>query len=387
MNGRNEAIVGVGHSQIGELPGSTALSLMADASAAAIEDAGLSPADVDGVIVRGPDDAYCFQQMLGERLGIKAGFATSLDNGGASQALGVALACFAIEAGLADTVLCGYARNAWARTRVKGSRQGSMAQAASGERQREFRDPFGYFGEAATHALGAQRHMALYGTTKEQLGEVAISFRTHAGRNPNAQKRSPLDMRQYLDAMPIADPFGMFDCSLRTDAGAAVIVTSMERAKDLRQRPVRVRGIGSHNNLNGWVNDENMIHTAAVQSGEKAYRMAGVEPADIDTAQLYDCFTYMVVAQLEDYGFCAKGEGGAFVASGALDLGGQIPTNTSGGQLSEGHVEGMLQIVEGVRQLRRVYDVDRQVKDAQLALISGHGGNTVCHSTLILEAC
>jgi acetyl-CoA acetyltransferase len=386
MNGRSQAIVGVGHSVIGEVPGSTALSLMADASAAAIDDAGLAPGDIDGVIVRGPDDAYCFQQQLGERLGITAGFATGLDNGGASQALAVMLACFAIESGLATTVLCGYARNAWSRTRVAGSRKGTMKQSASGDRDREFRDPFGYFGEAATHALGAQRHMALYGTTKQQLGRVAITFREHASRNPYAQKREPLGMREYLAGVPIADPFGMYDCSLRTDAGGAVVVTSVDRAKDLRQRPVRVRGMGTHNNLRGWLNGDNMVLTAAAESGRKALRMAEVTLLDIDTAQLYDCFTYMVIAQLEDYGFCAKGDGGAFVESGALELYGAIPTNTSGGQLSEGHAEGVLQVVEAVRQLRGTYDTDRQVPDARLALVSGHGGNTVCHSTLVLEA-
>jgi acetyl-CoA acetyltransferase len=128
-----------------------------------------------------------------------------------------------------------------------------------------------------------------------------------------------------------------------------------------------------------------MTETAAKRSGERAYQMAGVSPGDIDTAQLYDCFTYMVLTQVEDYGFCAKGEGGEFIASGALRLAGPIPTNTAGGQLSEGHLEGMLQIVEGVRQLRHEYPQERQVPDARLALVSGHGGNTVCHTTLILE--
>jgi acetyl-CoA acetyltransferase len=127
-----------------------------------------------------------------------------------------------------------------------------------------------------------------------------------------------------------------------------------------------------------------MLSTGAVESGERAFRMAGLGPKDVDTAQIYDCFTYMVLTQLEDYGFCKKGEGGAFVRSGALRMGGVLPTNTSGGQLSEAHVEGMLQIVEGARQLQGVYGPDRQVKDAEIALISGHGGNQVCHSTLIL---
>jgi acetyl-CoA acetyltransferase len=260
-----------------------------------------------------------------------------------------------------------------------------MNQAAAGERSREFRDPFGYFGEAATHALGAQRHMALYGTTKEQLGSVALAFRDHASHNPAAQYQEPLTMEKYLAARPIAEPFGLFDCSPRTDAAGAVIVTSLERARDLPQIPVIVRGFGSFNNLRGWTADDHMITTAAAESGALAYRLADCGPADIDTAQLYDCFTYMVIAQLEDYGFCAKGDGGPFAASGALGLHGAIPTNTSGGQLSEGHAEGMLQVVEGVRQLRHDYGPDRQVPNARLALVSGHGGNTVCHTTLILE--
>jgi acetyl-CoA acetyltransferase len=376
--------VGAAHSRLGEVPGSTALGLMADAAVAAVADAGLTAADIDGVVVRGPDDEYAFQQQLGERLGIDAAFSTSLDNGGASQTLAVVLASLAIEAGLATTVLCGYARNSWSRTRRAGSRRARMNQSTH-NRRREWRDSFGYFGEPATHALGAQRHMALYGTTKEHLGHVAVQVREHATRNPHAQMQIPLSMAEYLDARPVTSPFGVFDCSLRTDGAGAVVVTSVERARDLPHSPVVVRGFGSQNNLRGWTVDEHMVTTAAKQSGERAYRIADVSPADIDTAQLYDCFTYMVLAQIEDYGFCAKGEGGEFIAEGALRLDGAIPTNTSGGQLSEGHVEGMLQVVEGVRQLRHEYPAERQVPDARLALVSGHGGNTVCHTTLILE--
>jgi acetyl-CoA acetyltransferase len=382
--GRSVAVVGAAHSRLGEVPGSTAIGLMADAAVAAVADAGLTKDDIDGIVVRGPDDEYAFQQQLGERLGLNAAFSTSLDNGGASQTLAVVLASLAIEAGLATTVLCGYARNSWTRTRRPGSRRARMNQATH-NRTREWRDSFGYFGEPATHALGAQRHMAMYGTTKEHLGSVAIQLREHAARNPHAQMRSPLTMEEYLAGRPVTEPFGVYDCSLRTDGAGAVVVTGLDRARDLPHTPVVVRGFGSANNLQGWTVDDHMVTTAARASGERAYRIADVTPADIDTAQLYDCFTYMVLAQVEDYGFCAKGEGGEFIADGALRLGGAIPTNTSGGQLSEGHVEGMLQVVEGVRQLRHEYPADRQVPDARLALVSGHGGNTVCHTTLILE--
>ena len=170
----------------------------------------------------------------------------------------------------------------------------------------------------------------------------------------------------------------------RSDGAGAVIVTSSERAKSLKQKPVLIKGFATHNNTKGWIAEDHMLSTGAVESGERAFKMAGLGPKDIDTAQIYDCFTYMVLTQLEDYGFCKKGEGGEFVRSGALRMGGALPTNTSGGQLSEAHVEGMLQIVEGARQLQGVYGAERQVADAEIALISGHGGNQVCHSTLIL---
>jgi acetyl-CoA acetyltransferase len=226
--------------------------------------------------------------------------------------------------------------------------------------------------------------MHLYGTTRDQFGDIAVAFREHALRNPDAQMKKPLSKEQYHEAHQVVAPFGLFDCSLRSDGAGAVIVTSRERAKDLKQPPVLIKGFGSFNNLRGWYNDDNMVVTAAKKSGEIAYQMAGVGPSDIDTAQIYDCFTYMVLTQLEDYGFCKKGEGGDFVASGALRMDGRLPTNTSGGQLSEAHVEGMLQVVEGVRQMRHTYPAERQVKDADIALVSGHGGNQVCHSTLIL---
>jgi acetyl-CoA acetyltransferase len=213
---------------------------------------------------------------------------------------------------------------------------------------------------------------------------VRVAHSKHASQNPKALQKERVTVDDVLNSRWIVKPLHLLDCCLETDNATALIVTSAERARDLKARPVLVRGFGSFNNLTGWFADDNMIRTAAKESGEIAYRMAGLGPSDVNTAQLYDCFTYMVVVQLEDYGFCKKGEGGPFAQSGALRLSGRLPTNTSGGQLSEAHVEGMLQIVEGVRQLRHTYPAARQVKDAEIALISGHGGNQVCHSTLIL---
>jgi acetyl-CoA acetyltransferase len=378
------AIAGVGHSRLGQVPGVSSLDLLIEAMANALDDAGLKPSDIDGIVSRGPDDAYCHHQLIGERLGIDVRFSTTLDNGGASQILSIALAAMAIEAGLATTVLCGYGRNAWSRTHASDEVRVRNLTRPESQHAQEFGPEYGYFGAVAAHAFGAQRHMHEFGTTREQFSEVAMACREHALKNADAQMKKPLTREDYFKSRLIVSPFGLFDCSLRSDGAGAVIVTSAERARDMKKLPVLIRGFGSFNNLTGWFAGDHMIRTAAQQSGEAAYRMAGLSARDVDTAQLYDCFTYMVIVQLEDYGFCKKGEGGPFVQSGALRLGGTLPTNTSGGQLSEAHVEGMLQIVEGVRQLRRTYGADRQVKDAEIALISGHGGNQVCHSTLIL---
>jgi len=378
------AIVGAGNSRLGQVPGVSSLDLTIEAIASALDDAGLKPQDVDGIICRGPDESYSHHQLVGERLGLNVRFSTSLDNGGASQILSVMLAAMAIEAGLATTVVCGYGRDAWSRTHRSEETRVKQRTRPESQYAQEFGPEYGYFGAPAAHAFGAQRHMHEFGTTREQFAEVAIACREHALKNPDAQMKKPLTREEYFKARLIVSPFGLFDCSLRSDGAGAVIVTSAERARDLKSKPVLIKGFGSFNNLTGWFADDNMIRTAAQESGEIAYRMAGLGPKDVSTAQLYDCFTYMVVVQLEDYGFCKKGEGGPFVQSGALRLGGRLPTNTSGGQLSEAHVEGMLQIVEGARQLQGIYPPERQAKDAEIALISGHGGNQVCHSTLIL---
>lgn len=381
------AIAGTGTSRLGQVPDVSSLGLMEEASANALTDAGLTAKDIDGLLVRGPDDIYTFHQVLGERLGINASFSTTTTNGGASQILSVILAVMAIDAGLASVVLCGFGRDAWSRThRTEQARISGATRSAAMDTQ-EFGPEYGLFGAPAMHAFGARRHMHEFGTTREQFGAISLAFREHAQRNPQAQMLGrPLTMEDYLAARMIVEPFCLLDCSLRSDGAGAVIVTSTERARDMKQKPVLIKGFGTHNNLRGWFDGDNMLRTAAGPSGQRAYAMAGLGPEDIDCAQIYDCFTYMVLTQLEDYGFCKKGEGGDFVSSGTLALDGALPTNTSGGQLSETHNEGMLQIVEGARQLQGIYGPDRQVPGAETCLVSGHGGNTVCHSSLILGA-
>jgi acetyl-CoA acetyltransferase len=377
------AIVGTGKSRLGQV-GLNSLALLEEAIKNALDDAGLTNKNVDGVVVRGPDDVYSHHQLVAARLGIDVNFSTSLDNGGASQILAVILAVIAIEAGLATTVVCGYGRDSWTRTHSNGRGHAQNDLIPAAQRPREHGPEFGHFGAVSQHAFGARRHMFEYGTTRKDFAAIATAFREHALRNPDAVMKKPLTIDDYFKARLVVDPFGLFDCSLNSDGAGAVVVTSTERAGSLRQKPVLIKGFATHNNTKGWIEEDHMLSTGAVESGARAFKMAGLGPKQIDTAQIYDCFTYMVLTQLEDYGFCEKGEGGQFVRSGALRLGGALPTNTSGGQLSEAHVEGMLQIVEGARQLQSIYGADRQVPDAEIALISGHGGNQVCHSTLIL---
>ncbi len=377
------AIVGTGKSRLGQV-GLNSLALLEAAIKAALDDAGLTNKDVDGVVVRGPDDVYSHHQLVAARLGIDVDFSTSLDNGGASQILAIILAVMAIEAGLATTVVCGYGRDSWTRTHSEGRGHAQNDLIPAAQRPREHGPEFGHFGAVSQHAFGARRHMFEYGTTRKDFAAIATAFREHALRNPEAQMKKPLTIDDYFKARLVVDPFGLFDCSLNSDGAGAVVVTSTERAKSLKRKPVLIKGFASHNNTKGWIQEDHMLSTGAVESGARAFKMAGLGPKEVDTAQIYDCFTYMVLTQLEDYGFCKKGEGGEFVRSGALRLDGALPTNTSGGQLSEAHVEGMLQIVEGARQLQGIYGADRQVPDAEIALISGHGGNQVCHSTLIL---
>lgn len=377
------AIVGLGQTRIGNHQGASPLSLLAEAMIDAVQDAGLRKQDIDGLITRGSTSFYTHHQLIGEILGLDVNYSTTLGNGGASQCMAVATACMAIEAGLCEVVVCGSGWDSYSALR-RNDKKMAVELVPADQQSKEFRYEFGYYGEVATYALGARRHMHQFGTTKEQLGAIAVSCRQHASRNPLAQQRKLISLDEYLAARPIVDPLGLLDCAQNSDGAAAVVVTSAERARDMAARPAYILGFGTANNTRGWMAGDHMIDNAARRSGECAYRMAGIRPREVDTAQLYDCFTYILLTQLEAYGFCALGEGGAFVASGAMDLGGALPTNTAGGLLSEGHVDGAAHIVEAVRQLRWSNEPDRQVQDARIALVSGHGGNTVCHSTLIL---
>ena len=369
------AIVGIGQTRTGKLPEMSDYGIQLTAVKHALDDAGLRKEDIDGIVTHSHmlGAVRVHHQRVAELLGIDTEFGLSISSGGATSALMIQTAVMAIEAGMCKTVLC-----------VHGDKRATRRESAGMEQADEFGPEIGMFGATAHHALGLTRHMHEYGTTHDQLGAIAVAFRNNAMRNPDAQMREPLTLADYHRSRWIVWPLHLLDCCLTSDGGAAVIVTSAERARDLRQPPVHVMGMGRANHSRGWTWGNHMTSLAARESGAKAFAMAGITPADVDTAQLYDSYTYIVMATLEDYGFCAKGEGGRFVEGGRLELGGALPTNTSGGMLSEGYLEGMLQINEAVRQLRG-QATGRQVKDAEIAVVSGNGGNTVCHSTLLLR--
>ncbi len=369
-------IAGVGHTALASRLDRSAWSLQAEAVRKAVADAGLVPSDVDGLITEPGYSQGVFDGIvphflrLGSMLGLNPRYTYSEVIGGASSVAMVQRAAMAIEAGLCDVCVCVFGDAPSAATATWAYGRGDDAA-------------FGFFGAPGLHALAAQRHMALYGTSAEQLGAIAIAFRAHASLTPHAQRRETLTMEAYLASRHLVEPLRLLDCCLVSDGAGAVVVTSKERARDLKCGPVTIAGFGQAHQLTGFADAEYLTTLPARRAGEAAFRMAGLSPADVDVAQLYDCFTIAVLLQIEDYGFCAKGEGGAFASDGNLSLTGALPTNTAGGLLSEGFGGGMFHIIEAVRQLRDECGT-RQVPGAEVALVSGHGLGMNTHASLIL---
>ena len=359
----------------------TGLGLNAQAARRALDDAGLSVADIDGVLT-----AYSFTEpyfMLGsvlcEYLGLKPRFSTSLICGGASPAVMLKHAAEAIVAGQAETVLVCAGEN-----RATGVSRDAAVAALMAVGHPYFEQPYGT-SIPSFYAMIAQRHMHVYGTTREQMAQVAVNTRAHALLHPNAHMKTPITLQQVLDAKPIADPLGMFDCCLISDAGGAFIVTSAERAKDLKAKPVYLQGIGEYHTHEHLMCAPSLTEFGATESGRIAYEMAGLGPQDIDVAELYDCFTIVPIIEAEELGFCKPGEGGEFFREQAR-LGGRLPVNTHGGMLSHAHAGaagGLFGIVEAVRQLRGGLG-DRQVEGAEVALVHNEGGVLSSHCTVIL---
>jgi acetyl-CoA acetyltransferase len=378
------AIAGIGESAIGKIENRSALQLQSDAVDAALADAGLTLGDIDGLITTPvrvePWSMPC--GVVSSHLGIRPSYLATLDLAGATGAAMVHHAAMAIAAGQCATVLCVGGQNLLSNRQRAGAVQ-QMAE--SGAAHAQFEAPYGPL-VASNYALIAARHMHEYGTTAEQMAEVAVTLRKHASLNPNAHMRKPIAVADVLGSPMITSPLKRLDCALVSDGAAAAIVTGADRARDLRQKPVCLLGQG-YGLRHSYVGDYLDVTTSgAVESGRKAFEMSGVTHEDIDVAELYDCFTITVIIELEDLGFCRKGEGGAFVQGGRIGLDGELPLTTHGGLLSAGHFglsAGLTHVLEGVRQVRGSAG-ERQVKNVKTALVHGNGGTIAVHCTLIL---
>lgn len=372
------AIVGVAESdQIGRVPDKPAIMLHAEAARSALAEAGLTKDDVDGLFTAGISTLE-----LGEYLGIEPKVTDNTAVGGSSFVIHIAHAAMAIASGRCEVALVTHGESG--RSRVGMVPYPSSAQQLRGQ----FEAPYGLPQPVGAYALACSRHMYEYGTTKEQLAEIAVATRKWAQLNPKAMMHDDMTIEDVLNSRPIAWPFNLFDCCLVTDAGGAYVMTSVERAKDLKQTPVVVLGVGEGHDHSIISQMPSYTSFAARHSGKRAFDMAGVTHDELDLAMIYDSFTYTVLLSLEELGFCAKGEGGAFVSNQRTAPGGDFPMNTNGGGLSYTHsgMYGMFAIIEGVRQLRHDYADQgiRQVKDAKLAVVHGTGGVLSSAGTAIL---
>jgi len=324
------------------------------------------------------EPTFLFTDQLAATLGLRLHYGHDLHAGGCTPILALAEAARAIEAGLCHTVLIAFGENWLSYNKAPRPTHGKLYWGYE-----DWEEPFGLVGPPAGYALAAKRHMHRYGTTPEQLGMIAVTQRQHALLTDNAQMRKPLTLDEYLRAPWIVEPFRLSDCSLVSDYGGAFIVTTTERAVDLRQKPVAVLGYGESHPHRYLMQEEDVTLCGAVTSGPAAFRAADLSPRDVDFAELYDSFTYTVLVQLEDYGFCAKGEGGPFVEGGRIGLGGKLPVNTHGGLLSQAHADGILHVTEAVKQLRGQAGA-RQVPNARIGLVSGGAGVLAVHASLLL---
>jgi acetyl-CoA acetyltransferase len=350
----------------------------------ALADAGLALADVDAVFC---STGVMASAELSEYLRITPRWTDTTMTGGSSFEVLVEHAALALEAGRCDVALIVYAENP--RTAHAGSTAQTTKTAFEAPRPREIAEwemPYGADLPVVAYALAASRHMATYGTTREQLAQIAVSTRQWASHNPVARFRDPITVADVLESPPVAEPLHRFDCCLHTDGAGAVVMTRVDRARDLSKSPVVVMGAATaHDHGIGISQMPSLTHTAGLLSGPLAFERAGVTVADIDVVEIYDSFTITVLLALEDMGFCGKGDGGAFVADGRLGPGGSLPTNTSGGGLSYAHpgMFGIFLLVEAVRQLRGECGA-RQVENAEIGVAHGCGGFLSCTSTVVL---
>ncbi|MBW3662559.1 MAG: acetyl-CoA acetyltransferase [Actinobacteria bacterium] len=376
---RKAAIVGAALSDVGRVDDQTPFHLHYQASRRAIEDAGLGKHDVDGFMSTGMGLLQPVE--VAEYLGLRPTYVDSTGVGGSTWLVMLEHAVAAIESGLATNVLIVYGSTARADLK-KGLRTANLSFGARGPVQ--FDTPYG-LSLIAKYAMTARRHMHEYGTTIEQLANIAVDSRYNAGLNPDAYYREPITVDDVLESEMIADPFTKLQCCIRSDGGGAIVVSTAERARDLRQPPVHVLGTGSttsHTTMSQW---EDFTLSPAARSGKLAFDHADLLPGDVDVCQFYDAFTIMVLMTFEALGFCERGEGGAYLEGGTMRVGGAMPTNTDGGGLSACHpgMRGMFLLVEAVKQLRGEGG-DRQVPHAEVACVNGTGGWFSSASTILL---
>ncbi|MGQ0825448.1 MAG: acetyl-CoA acetyltransferase [Actinomycetota bacterium] len=378
MNSR-VAIVGAALSDIGRVDARTPFELHYQAASRAIADAGLIKADIDGFASSGLGLLAPIE--IAEYCGLRPTWVDGTGVGGATWEFMVEHAAAALLAGQAEVVVIAYGSTT--RADLKARRRAANLS-FGGRGPIQFEVPFGH-SLISKYAMATRRHMHEFGTTIEQLAEIAVSTRYNASLNPEAYYQEPITIDDVQSSPMIADPLTKLHCCIRSDGGGAIVLTTEERARDCAKTPVWVLGTGeatSHTTMSEW---PDFTESPALRSGALAFQRAGVTPADIDCCQIYDAFTSMVLLSLEGLGFCGKGEGGAFVEDGRLRVGGALPTNTDGGGLSHCHpgMRGMFLLVEGVRQLRGEAP-GRQVDGARLCCINGTGGWFSSAGTVIL---
>jgi acetyl-CoA acetyltransferase len=379
---RDPAIAGLGITELGKVYGPSAADFAAEAVRRAAADAGLALRDIDGLLLSSGTTNGVHLDLQRDLELTDLRLLSEMQAYGSTAGGMVQVASMAVQAGMADVVACVWADNPLRQGRSAGAAYGGASRPQSG--WGGLLAAAGVAGANHMYALAARRHMEAYGTTNEQFGAIAVAQRQWAVLNPLAQFRQPITMDDYLASRWIADPFRLLDCCLVSNGGIAVIVTSAERAASLAQPPVRVLGWAQSHPGHAQRRDENFgLVTGAARSGPAALAMAGVELADIDVVELYDCYTYTVLVTLEDYGFCGKGEGGPFAESGILGPGGKLKLNTGGGELSSYYMLGMTPLSEAVIQARG-QGGERQSERHELVLVSGNGGVLDHHSTLVL---
>jgi len=368
------AIIGLGQAGTGEMPGHSPLEILALSVKAALDDCGLKLSDIDGLFT-GSSYHFLPTVSVAEYLGIKPRFSDGSMIGGSTFVAHVLHAAMALDAGLCDVALIAYGSN----QRTAGGRLISMSEPHPFEQQYEPRHPI------TAYALAAARHMHEYGTSRENLADVAVAARQWARLNPEAFAREPLTREEVLAARMISDPLSVRDCCLVTDGGGAVIMVRAERARDFPNAPVYFLGGATALSHRSIAQMDDLTVSAAARSGPQAYAMAGLGPKDVDVIALYDAFTINTILFLEDLGFCPKGEGGRFVSEGHIAPGGALPVNTNGGGLSCVHpgMYGIFLVIEAARQLRG-FCGDRQVTGAETALVHGNGGTLSSQVTALL---